>query len=137
VLLAMGSGGHDFVVVNFANPDMVGHTGKLEATIQAVEFTDNCLNRLTSVATELGFVTLITSDHGNAEEMCKILADGGRGEPVTKHTMNPSPLILVNGRVGERLADGGALENVAPTLLDLMGLPVPAAMTAKSLVVRR
>jgi 2,3-bisphosphoglycerate-independent phosphoglycerate mutase len=137
VLLAMGSGGHDFVVVNFANPDMVGHTGKLEATIQAVEFTDNCLNRLTSVATELGFVTLITSDHGNAEEMCKVLADGGRGEPVTKHTMNPSPLILVNGRPGERLADGGALENVAPTLLDLMGLPVPAAMTAKSLVVRR
>jgi 2,3-bisphosphoglycerate-independent phosphoglycerate mutase len=136
VLQAMGSGGYDFVVVNFANPDMVGHTGKLDATIQAVEFTDNCVHRLTSVATELGFVTLVTSDHGNAEEMCKVNADGSRGEPVTKHTMFPSPLILVNARPGERLAQGGALENVAPTLLDLMGLPVPAAMTAKSLVVR-
>ncbi|MCA1819013.1 MAG: 2,3-bisphosphoglycerate-independent phosphoglycerate mutase, partial [Halobacteriales archaeon] len=136
VLQAMGSGGYDFVVVNLANPDMVGHTGKLDATIQAVEFTDNCVHRLASVATELGFVALITSDHGNAEEMCKVTADGGRGEPVTKHTMNPSPLILVNGRPGERLAEGGALENVAPTLLDLMGLPIPAAMTAKSLVVR-
>jgi 2,3-bisphosphoglycerate-independent phosphoglycerate mutase len=115
---------------------MVGHTGKLDATVAAVEFTDNCVHRLTSVASELGFVTLITSDHGNAEEMCKVTADGGRGEPVTKHTMNPSPLILVNGRPGERLTEGGALENVAPTLLDLMGLPIPAAMTAKSLVVR-
>jgi 2,3-bisphosphoglycerate-independent phosphoglycerate mutase len=136
VLQAMGSGGYDFVVVNLANPDMVGHTGKLDATVAAVEFTDNCVHRLTSVASELGFVTLITSDHGNAEEMCKVTADGGRGEPVTKHTMNPSPLILVNGRPGERLTEGGALENVAPTLLDLMGLPIPAAMTAKSLVVR-
>jgi 2,3-bisphosphoglycerate-independent phosphoglycerate mutase len=135
-LHAMGSGGFDFVVVNLANPDMVGHTGKLDATVKAVEFTDNCVHRLTSVATELGFVTLITSDHGNAEEMCKVGPDGGRGEPVTKHTMNPSPLILVNGRPGESLRAGGSLENVSPTLLDLMGLPVPAAMTAKSLVVR-
>ncbi|HUR62751.1 MAG TPA: 2,3-bisphosphoglycerate-independent phosphoglycerate mutase [Candidatus Thermoplasmatota archaeon] len=136
VLQAMGSGGHDFVVVNFANPDMVGHTGKLDATIQAVEFTDNCVHRLTTVATELGFVTLITSDHGNAEDMCKVNPDGSRGEPVTKHTMYPSPLILVNGRPGESLRPGGSLENVSPTLLDLMGLPVPPEMTAKSLVVR-
>ncbi|MHB1261945.1 MAG: 2,3-bisphosphoglycerate-independent phosphoglycerate mutase [Thermoplasmatota archaeon] len=135
VLHAMGSGGYDFVVVNYANPDMVGHTGKLEATVKAVEFVDNCINRVTAVATELGFVTLITADHGNCEEMCKVV-DGKRGEPVTKHTMNPVPLILVNGGNGVALADGGALENVAPTLLDLMGLPVPKAMTAKSLVRR-
>ena len=134
VLLAMGSGGHDFVVVNYANPDMVGHTGKLEPTVKAVEFVDNCINRLTSVATELGFVTLITADHGNCEEMCKVV-DGKRGEPITKHTLNPVPLIVVNGG-GVSLAEGGALENVAPTLLDLMGLPVPPAMTAKSLVRR-
>jgi 2,3-bisphosphoglycerate-independent phosphoglycerate mutase len=136
VLQAMGSGGYDLVVVNYANPDMVGHTGKLEATVKAVEFVDNCIHRVTSVATELGFVTLITADHGNCEQMCKTNADGSRGEPVTKHTMNPVPLILVNGGNGVGLVDGGALENVAPTLLDLMGLPVPAAMTAKSLVRR-
>ena len=134
VLHALGSGGHDFVVVNYANPDMVGHTGKLEPTVKAVEFVDNCLHRLTSVATELGFVTLITADHGNAEKMCKVV-DGRRGEPITKHTTNPVPLLLVNGG-GAKLAAGGALENVAPTLLELMGLPIPPAMTAKSLVVR-
>ncbi len=133
VLLAMGSGGYDLVVVNYANPDMVGHTGKLEPTVKAVEFVDSCVDRLTSVATELGFVTLITADHGNCEEMCKVV-DGQRGEPVTKHTLNPVPLILVNGG-GAKLREGGALENVAPTLLELMGLPVPLAMTAKSLVV--
>lgn len=135
VLHAMGSGGYDLVVVNYANPDMVGHTGKLDPTVKAVEFVDNCVNRLVSVATELGFVTLITADHGNCEEMCKV-KDGVRGEPITKHTLNPVPLILVNGGKGVALQAGGALENVAPTLLDLMGLPVPKAMTAKSLVVR-
>jgi 2,3-bisphosphoglycerate-independent phosphoglycerate mutase len=134
VLHAMGSGGYDFVVVNYANPDMVGHTGKLEPTVKAVEFVDNCVNRLTAVATELGFVTLITADHGNCEEMCKVV-EGKRGEPVTKHTLNPVPLILVNGG-GAKLRDGGALENVSPTLLDLMGLPIPKAMTARSLVMR-
>ncbi|MEA3137662.1 MAG: 2,3-bisphosphoglycerate-independent phosphoglycerate mutase [Thermoplasmata archaeon] len=136
VLHAMGSGGYDFVVVNYANPDMVGHTGKLDATVKAVEFIDNCINRVTAVATELGFVTLITADHGNCEEMCRVNRDGSRGEPITKHTLNPVPLILVNGGKGVGLEGGGALENVAPTLLDLMGLPVPKAMTAKSLVRR-
>jgi len=136
LLWALGSGGYDFVVVNFANPDMVGHTGKLEATVKAVEFVDNCINRVVEVATELGFVTFITSDHGNCEEMCKVNADGSRGEAITKHTMNPSPLIMVNGPAGATLA-AGALENVSPTILDAMGLPIPAAMTAKSLLARR
>ncbi len=136
VLKAMGSGGHDFVVVNYANPDMVGHTGKFEPTRKAVEFTDHCVNRIVSVATELGFVTLVTADHGNAEEMCKVNPDGSRGEPVTKHTLNLVPVIVVNGPNGLRLRSGGALENVAPTLLELMGLPVPKEMTAASLVVR-
>jgi 2,3-bisphosphoglycerate-independent phosphoglycerate mutase len=132
VLEALG-GGFDFIVVNYANPDMVGHTGDLDATIRAMEFVDNCIHRVLAVATELGFVTLITSDHGNAEEMCKRLPDGGRGEPVTKHSMNPSPLIAVNaGRA--RLEAEGSLSQVAPTMLELMGLPVPAEMTAPSLV---
>jgi 2,3-bisphosphoglycerate-independent phosphoglycerate mutase len=136
VLKAMGSGGYDLVVVNYANPDMVGHTGKLEPTIKAVEFVDNCIHRCVEVATELGFVTLITADHGNCEEMCK-LVDGKKGEPVTKHTMNPVPLIVVNGGKDLHLQSGGALENVAPTLLELMGLPQPTTMTAKSLVEKR
>ncbi|MES2153932.1 MAG: 2,3-bisphosphoglycerate-independent phosphoglycerate mutase [bacterium] len=135
LLLALGSGGHDLVVVNYASPDMVGHTGKLDAAIEAVEFIDNCLNRVVAVATALGFVTLITADHGNCEQMCKVNPDGSRGEAVTKHTMNPSPLILVNGPAGATLRSG-ALENVSPTLLDAMGLPVPPEMTAKSLLQR-
>ncbi len=136
LLWALGSGGYDFVVVNYANPDMVGHTGKLDATIKAVEFIDNCINRVTAVATELGFVTLITADHGNCEEMCKPTKEGGRGEPVTKHSLNPVPLLAVNAGRDVGLRDGGALENVAPTLLELMGLPVPKEMTAPSLVQR-
>ncbi len=135
VLQAMGSGGYDFVVVNFANPDMVGHTGKLDATVKAVEFTDNCVHRCVEVATELGFVTFITADHGNCEEMCKVGPGGVRGEPITKHTLNPVPLLVVNGPKGLRLQEGGALENVAPTMLELIGLPKPVAMTAQSLVV--
>ena len=135
LLKAMGSQGHDFYVVNFANPDMVGHTGKLDATIRAVEFVDHCVDRLTRVASGLGLVTLITADHGNCEEMCKVQPDGSRGEPVTKHTMGDVPLLVVNGPPGLRLRPG-ALENVAPTLLELMGLPVPPEMTAPSLVER-
>jgi 2,3-bisphosphoglycerate-independent phosphoglycerate mutase len=134
LLQAMGSGGYELVVVNYANPDMVGHTGKLDATIKAVEFVDNCINRAVSVATELGFVTLITADHGNCEEMCKVNKDGSRGEPITKHTLNPVPVIVVNGPKGLKLKEGGALENVAPTLLELMGLPKAKEMTAGSLV---
>jgi 2,3-bisphosphoglycerate-independent phosphoglycerate mutase len=135
VLSALGSGGHDLVVVNYANPDMLGHTGDLAATIRAMEFMDNCVGRLVTVAQELGFVTLITSDHGNAEEMCTRNADGSPGEPVTKHSMNPSPLLVVGAEVS--LREDGALSNVAPTLLELMGLPVPPHMTAGSLLRRK
>lgn len=136
ILHAMGSEDFDLIIVNYANPDMVGHTGNLPAAIEMMGFIDNCLNRLTSVATELGYVTLITSDHGNCEEMCKCNDDGSAGDRVTNHSMGPSPLIAVNaGDIA--LSEGGALCNVAPTLLDLMGLPVPPEMTAGSLVKRR
>lgn len=135
ILHAMGSEDFDLIIVNYANPDMVGHTGNLDAGIEMMAFMDNCLNRLTSVAAELGYLALITSDHGNCEEMCKCNDDGSAGDRVTNHSMGPSPLIAVNaGNI--RLAEGGALCNVAPTLLDLMGLPIPAEMTAASLVRR-
>ncbi len=135
LLLALGSEDHDLLIVNFANPDMVGHTGNLDAAIEMMGFIDNCINRLTSVATSLGYVTLITSDHGNCEEMCHCNEDGTPGGRTTNHSMGPSPLIAVNaGDV--QLREGGALCNVAPTLLELMGLPKPDAMTAESLVVR-
>ncbi len=136
LLHAMGSEDYDLMVVNYANPDMVGHTGNLDAAVQMMEFMDNCLNRLVSVAGELGYLVLITSDHGNCEEMCKVADDGGRGDRVTAHSMEPSPLIAVHAGVGVSLRSGGALCNVAPTLLDLMGLPIGAEMTAKSLVHR-
>ncbi len=127
LLHAMGSGDYDLLVVNFANPDMVGHTGNLEAGIACMEFMDNCLDRLTQVGEELGYVVLITSDHGNVEEMCRPAEDGGVGDRLTNHSMEPSPLILVGADV--ELAEGGALANVAPTLLELMQLPIPDAMT--------
>ncbi len=136
ILHAMGSEDFDLIVVNYANPDMVGHTGNLDAAIQMMAFIDNCLNRLTSVAAELGYVTLITSDHGNCEEMCKCEADGSAGDRTTNHSMGPSPLIVVNGPTGLKLQEGGALCNVAPTLLDLMGLAKPERMTATSLIER-
>ncbi len=135
LLHAMGSEDFDLLIVNFANPDMVGHTGDLQAGIQMMGFMDNCLDRLTTVATELGYVTLITSDHGNCEEMCKCNPDGSAGDRLTAHSMGPSPLIAVNA--GDiKLEEGGALCNVAPTLLELMGLPIGPEMTAKSLVRR-
>jgi 2,3-bisphosphoglycerate-independent phosphoglycerate mutase len=134
ILHAMGSEDFDLIVVNYANPDMVGHTGNLPAAIEMMAFMDNCLNRLTTVGEELGYVLLITSDHGNCEEMCKRGPDGGPGDRVTAHSMEPSPLIAVNAGAGVRLRSGGALANVAPTLLDLMGLPIPPEMTAGSLV---
>ncbi|MGB0652929.1 MAG: 2,3-bisphosphoglycerate-independent phosphoglycerate mutase [Thermoplasmatota archaeon] len=137
ILEAMGTGGYDLIVVNYANGDMVGHTGNLEAGIQAIEFLDNCLDRITTTGTACGFVTLVTSDHGNCEEMCRVAEDGGRGDRLTAHSMLPSPLIAVNAGDGVGLEEGGALCNVAPTLLDLMGLPKPDAMSARSLVTRQ
>ncbi len=134
ILHAMGSEDFDLIIVNYANPDMVGHTGNLQAGIEMMAFMDNCLDRLTQVATELGYVTLITSDHGNCEEMCKCNEDGSAGDRLTNHSMGPSPLMVVNGPKGLKLREGGALCNVAPTLLELMGLDKPELMSAESLV---
>jgi 2,3-bisphosphoglycerate-independent phosphoglycerate mutase len=118
----------DMIVVNFANPDMVGHTGKLDAAIKAVETIDTCMGRLEQALREVGGVMLVTADHGNLEQMTD--SDGG---PHTAHTTNPVPLVLVNGDAGQALADG-RLADLAPTVLQLMRLPVPAAMTGQSLL---
>jgi 2,3-bisphosphoglycerate-independent phosphoglycerate mutase len=117
---------YDLVVLNFANPDMVGHTGILDATIQALEVVDECTGRIVSRVRELGGVTLITADHGNAEQM--IAEDGA---PLTAHTTNPVHLIAVDH--ARRLRDG-IFADVAPTMLEMLGLPVPSEMTGRSLL---
>ncbi|MBI3147504.1 MAG: 2,3-bisphosphoglycerate-independent phosphoglycerate mutase [Betaproteobacteria bacterium] len=116
------------VICNYANGDMVGHTGILPAAIKAVEALDVCLGRVLEAARQAGYEVLITADHGNAEMMF----DPATGQPHTAHTLNPVPFIYL-GRPA-RLKDGGALQDIAPTLLDMMGLPQPPEMTGHSLI---
>ena len=118
------------MVVNYANCDMIGHTGNLDATIRAVETIDGCLERLGAAVLAAGGALLITADHGNAEMMY----NPETGQPHPAHTTNPVPLIAMGlGVEGRRLADG-RLADIAPTVLDLMGLAAPAVMTGKSLL---
>jgi 2,3-bisphosphoglycerate-independent phosphoglycerate mutase len=126
---AIGSGKYDMMVANFANGDMVGHTGILSAAIKAVETLDGCLGRLKEAIVKAGGIMVITADHGNAEMM----RDPVTGEPYTAHTIGRVPVVLLNGPVGKGLADG-RLADVAPTVLSLMGLPQPAEMTGHSLL---
>jgi 2,3-bisphosphoglycerate-independent phosphoglycerate mutase len=117
-----------FCVVNFANADMVGHTGVIPAVVQACETVDACLGRVVERVTELGGVCLVTADHGNAEKMLE--ADGV--SPHTAHTTNPVPLVVTAADLSVR--DGGELADLAPTVLDLLGFDQPASMTGGSLV---
>ena len=126
----LATGAYAFCVVNFANPDMVGHTGVVPAVVEAVETVDRCLGLVVEETHRVGGTCLVTADHGNAEQLLE--ADGVR--PHTAHTTNPVPLVLTDGAVA--LRDGGGLSDLAPTVLDLLGLEVPAAMTGRSLVVR-
>jgi 2,3-bisphosphoglycerate-independent phosphoglycerate mutase len=126
---AIASGTYDFIVVNFANPDMVGHTGIMPAAIEAVGVIDECLGRLRSAVEKAGGVLLITADHGNIEMM----KDPVTHEPHTAHTTLDVPIIAVNARRTFKLANG-RLADVAPTLLALMGIAQPAAMTGHSLI---
>ena len=119
--------GYRFCVVNFANADMVGHTGVIPAVVQAVETVDACLGQVVEAAARAGGACLVTADHGNAETMLE-----PDGSPHTAHTTNPVPLILT--RAGTALRDGGELSDLAPTVLDLLSMPLPAAMTGVSLV---
>ena len=116
-----------FAIVNFANPDMVGHTGSIPAVRTAVEAVDRCLGRVLDCVERAGGVCLVTADHGNAEVMLE--PDGV--SPHTAHTSNPVPLVVTDP--GLVLRDGGELSDLAPTVLELLGLPIPGEMTGKSL----
>ncbi len=134
---AIKSGNYAFVVINFANPDMVGHTGNMDATIKAIETVDKCIGQIVNATGEMGGSILITADHGNAEVM-----KGPAGEPWTAHTVNKVPLIFIEGEkrkipnMGNEiyLRDNAGLADIAPTLLQLLNLPIPKEMTGKSLI---
>jgi 2,3-bisphosphoglycerate-independent phosphoglycerate mutase len=120
----------DVFVVNFANPDMVGHTGMLDKTIEACQYVDTCLGWITKAMQGVNGTTLITADHGNAE----LMIDPETGEPHTAHTSNPVPFHLIDeDHFGVKLREGGALEDVAPTMLSLLGIEKPAEMSGKDL----
>ncbi|HEY1681888.1 MAG TPA: 2,3-bisphosphoglycerate-independent phosphoglycerate mutase [Candidatus Tumulicola sp.] len=127
-IAAIESGTYDAIVMNYANADMVGHTGKWQPTVRAVEILDDCIDRLARAVLAAGGTLVITADHGNAEE--KIDADGN---PLTAHTTNRVPLVIVGNESNFALASGGRLADVAPTLLHLMGVDVPEAMTGRDL----
>lgn len=127
---AIGSGKYDAIIVNYANGDMVGHTGFMDATIKAVEAVDACLGRLDEAVRQAGGCMLITADHGNAECM----RDHETGQPHTAHTVGKVPLVLVNPPAGVRALRDGRLADVAPTLLALIGLPQPREMTGTPLI---
>ena len=122
--------GVDLIVVNFANPDMVGHTGSLPAAIKACEAVDQGLGRALAALKAKGGAMIVTADHGN----CETMIDPVTGGPHTAHTTNPVPVILVGGPAGAQLRDGGRLADLAPTILQLMGLPKPDEMTGESLI---
>jgi 2,3-bisphosphoglycerate-independent phosphoglycerate mutase len=121
---------HDVTICNFANADMVGHTGNLAATINAVEVLDQCVGRIVETTLAMEGTVLVTADHGNCEQMW----DADRNSPHTAHTSNPVPVILINGAIKRRLRDGGALCDVAPTILELLELQQPKEMTGRSLL---
>lgn len=124
-------GTYDLIVVNYANPDMVGHTGDFDAAVKAVETVDSCLARLDEALAAAGGVMLVTADHGNVDRM----TNPKTGGPHTSHTLSRVPFILVGAdRVGVDGLANGRLADVAPTILELMGVPAPAAMTGESLV---
>ncbi|MBO5483798.1 MAG: 2,3-bisphosphoglycerate-independent phosphoglycerate mutase [Lachnospiraceae bacterium] len=130
---AITSDKYDVIVINFANPDMVGHTGVIPAAIKAVERIDQCVGAAVEAVKQVDGVLFICADHGNAEQMI----DYETGAPFTAHTTNPVPFILVNYDDSYTLREGGCLADIAPTLIQIMGLEQPAEMTGKSLLVQK
>jgi 2,3-bisphosphoglycerate-independent phosphoglycerate mutase len=136
-IVAINKGIYSLVVINYANPDMVGHTGQMEATTEAITTVDRCVGRLLEATNKIGGTMLITADHGNAEVM-----EGADGRPWTAHTTNPVPVILVEGEKRKlpglgndiELRDHGGLADIAPTLLEILGLPKPENMSGESLI---
>ena len=131
VVEAIKSKKYDSIILNYANPDMVGHTGNLEAAVKAIEVIDECVGKVIKELNDVNGVCLITADHGNSEQM----VDYKTGEPHTAHTTNPVPLILY-GMENVKLADNGILADLAPTMLDIMGLNKPEQMTGNSLLIK-
>ncbi|TFG61556.1 MAG: 2,3-bisphosphoglycerate-independent phosphoglycerate mutase [Gemmatimonadales bacterium] len=125
---ALERGDHDFLLCNYANADMVGHTGVVPAIIRAVETLDGCLDRIVRSALSSGTPLLVTADHGN----CEVMIDPSTGGPHTAHTTNPVPFVAIGSEIQE-LRTGGALCDVAPTILQLMGLEQPSEMSGRSL----
>lgn len=130
---AIKSGKYDVIVANFANPDMVGHTGILEAAIKAIEAVDECLGRVVDALLSVDGVMFVCADHGNAEQ----LIDYNTNEPFTAHTTNPVPFILVNYDKDYTLAEGGCLADIVPTLIEIMGMEKPKEMTGRSLLIKK
>ena len=130
---AIRSGKYDVIIINFANPDMVGHTGVMDAAVKAVETVDECVGKAVEAIREVDGVMFICADHGNAEQ----LVDEETGEPFTAHTTNQVPFILVNYDDAYTLREGGCLADIVPTLIQIMGKEQPVEMTGKSLLVRK
>ena len=129
---AIRSGKYDVIITNFANPDMVGHTGIMEAAVKAVETVDACVGKAVEALKEVDGQMFICADHGNAEQ----LVDYETGAPFTAHTTNPVPFILVNADPAYNLRENGCLADIIPTMIELMGMEQPAEMTGKSLLVK-
>lgn len=133
LLRRMENNPYSLIVLNFANGDMVGHSGIKEAAIKACEAVDQCLGKIVEKFRSLGGIVLITADHGNAE----IMDDPETGVPFTAHSSNPVPFILIGNDLDIRLRNDGSLTNIAPTILDLQGLPIPGEMESGSLIIKQ
>lgn len=130
---AIRSGKYDVIIINFANPDMVGHTGVMEAAVKAVEAVDACVGRALEALLEVDGQMFLCADHGNAEQ----LVDYETGVPFTAHTTNPVPFILINYDPAYTLKEGGRLADIVPTLIEMMGMEKPAEMTGESLLIKK
>ena len=130
---AIKSDQYDVIIINFANPDMVGHTGVIPAAVKAVEVVDECVGKAVDAIKEMDGVLFICADHGNAEQMI----DYETGAPFTAHTTNQVPFILVNYEDGYGLREGGCLADIVPTLIQVMGKEQPKEMTGKSLLIKK
>ena len=131
VLERLDSDKYDVVIVNFANPDMVGHTGLLDAAIKAAETVDQCVGKVLDKLRSMGGVAIITADHGNFERMW----DTPKDQPHTAHSVGDVPLVIFDERFkNTKLREGGRLADIGPTLLEMMDIPQPEEMTGKSLI---
>ncbi|MPN30259.1 2,3-bisphosphoglycerate-independent phosphoglycerate mutase [bioreactor metagenome] len=130
VVEAINSNTYDLIILNYANGDMVGHTGKMRAAVDAVATVDKCVGRVVDTMRGRGGITLITADHGN----CECMVDETTGEPLTAHTTNVVPFIMVSEKYRDAKLKSGKLADISPTVLELAGLEVPPEMTGQSLL---